>query len=214
MGIGITGISKAELVRCSGEYIEGEYDVCLEEHFTVDAPFRRRNGVKSGCYIVGQGGRTFDLDFGYAAYSGWVRRLSLMALGVEPEEVWNHPRRFRGKPFVELIGFPDTGGGAIGPSISAKLYGDFVVFAAKASRYFAASTPNVFSPPPTSKPSVKRKPHRNRMGLSSVDELNQALDGSATDWDEGENLDWMSESYRDFRRALRLAKDAGILVFY
>ena len=69
-----------------------------------------------------------------------------MALGVEPEEAWNHPRRFRDKPFVKLINFPDTGGGAIGPITSAKLYGDFVTFAPKAKRYYATSTPNVFSP--------------------------------------------------------------------
>jgi hypothetical protein len=213
MGIGITGISKAKLVPCSGEYVEGEYDVCLEEHITVDAPSGRRNGVKSGCYIVGRGGRTFDLDFGYAAYSGFVRRLSLMALGAQPEEVWSHPRRFRGKPFVELIGFPDTCGGAIGPVSSAKLYGEFVAFAPKAKRYFAAFTPNVFSPPQMKKRS-ERDPHRNRTGLSSVVELTQALGGNEIEWDEGENLDWMWESYRGFRRALRLARNGGLVVFY
>jgi len=214
MGIGITGISKAKLVPCSRDSVEGEYDVCLEEHHIVDAPSRRRDGVKPGCYIAGQGGRTFSLDFNYSAYSGWMRRLSLMALGLEPEEVWHHPRRFRGKPFVELIGFPDTDGGAIGPITSAKLHGDFVAFGPEAKRYFATSTPNVFSPPQLNKRSVNDKPHRNGMGLSAVVGLAQALGGTVTEWDEGENLDWMWESYRDFRRALRLAKNAGCVVFY
>jgi hypothetical protein len=214
MGIGITGISKAKLVLCAGEYVDGEYDVCLEEHLTLDAPSRGRDGVKAGCYIVGRGGRTFSLDFGYAAYSGFMRRLSLMALGLEPEEVWRRPRSFRGKPFAELIAFADTGGGAIGPVTSAKLYGDFIAFARRAKRYFAAATPNVFGPPRVNEVSAKDKAHRNRMGSSSVAEFTQALGESVAEWDEGENLDWMWESYRDFRRALRLAKNTGILVFY
>jgi hypothetical protein len=51
MGIGITGISKAKLVPCSGDYVEGEYGVCLEAHYTVDAPSRGRDRVKPGCYV-------------------------------------------------------------------------------------------------------------------------------------------------------------------
>ena len=214
VGIGITGMSKAKRVACSGEYIEGEYDVCLETHFTIDPLSRRRGGVKPGCYMVDRGGRTFDLEFGYAAYDGWIRRLSLLALGVEPEEVWQHRRRFRGKPFVELITFPDAGGGAIGPVASAKLYGDFVAFAPRATRYYAMSAPDVFNPPLTSKPLVKDKAHRNRIGLSEVVELTETLGGGEFAWSEGENLDWMRDSYRDFRRAFRLAKDDGLVVFY
>jgi hypothetical protein len=214
MGIGITGISKAELVSCSGDYVEGEYDVCLEEHYTVDAPSRGRDGVKPGCYIAGRGGRTFSLDFNYAAYDGWIRRLSLIALAVEPEEVWSHSRRFRSKPFVELITFPDAGGGTIGPLTSAKLYGDFVTFALRAKRYYATSIPNVFSAPQFNPQSAKDKTHRNRMGLSAVVELPQSLGGTVTGWDEGKNLDWMWESYQQFRRAFRLAKNAGFVAFY
>ncbi len=214
MGIGITGISKAKLVPCSGDYVEGEYDVCLEEHYTVDAPSRGRDRVKPGCYVAGRGGRTFDLDFSYGGYSGWIRRLSLMALGVEPEEVWHDPRRYRGKPFVGLIDFPDAGGGAIGRITSAKLYGDFVAFASKARRYYATSTPNEFSLPRSNKQSVKDKPHRNRAGLAAVLDLAQSLGGSVTGWDEGESLDWMWKSYRDFRRAFRLAKNDGFVLFY
>ena len=45
MGIGITGISKAKLVPCSGGYVEGEYDVCLEEHYTVE---RALPGARQG----------------------------------------------------------------------------------------------------------------------------------------------------------------------
>jgi hypothetical protein len=213
MGVDITGISKAKRVLCSGDYVEGEYDVCLAEHYTVDVARRGRDGVKPGCYVMGPGGRGSSLRFSYAGYNRWIRRLSLMALGVEPEEVWHHPRRYRGKPFVELIQLPDTDGGAIGPVTSAKLYDVFVAFASKARKYYATSTPNVFSPPDGGKPSAKDKPHRNRLGLSATVELAQSLGGTVSDRDEGENLDWMWESYREFRRAFRLAKDAGLVLF-
>jgi hypothetical protein len=216
MGIDITGISRSEWVSCSGEppEDEDEYDVCAEEHITVDGPSRRRDRVKRGCYVVGRGGRKSSLDFNYFAYDGWIRRLSLMALAVEPEDIWDHPRRYRGKPFVELITFPDTDGGAIGPITSAKLYDDFVAFASRAKTYFATSTPNVFTLPEVEPEPAKGKPHRNRIGLSNVVDLVKALDGTEPEWDEGENLDWMWESYQQFRRAVRLARDAGFVVFY
>lgn len=95
--------------------------------------------MKAGCYVAGRGGRTFSLEFNYFAYDGWIRRLSLMAYGVEPGEIWNHHRRFRGKPFVELISFPYADGGAIGPMTSAKLHKDFVSFSSKAKHYYATS---------------------------------------------------------------------------
>ena len=214
MGIGITGISKAALLPCTGG--EENDPECAEEHITVDTPGRGKgkDAVKPGCYVPGRGGREYSLEFNYAAYDGWIRRLSLMALGVEPREAWNHSRRFRGKPFVELIAFPDTGGGAIGPITSAKLYGDFVAFAPGAKRYFATSTPNVFTPPQFDARTGKDTAQRKRMGLSAVVELTQSLFGSEFEWDEGKNLDWMWESYREFQRALRLVRNAGIVVFY
>jgi hypothetical protein len=134
MGIGITGMSKAKLLPCPND--ESSDPESIEEHLTVGTPGSGKDAVKMGCYVPRRGGRTSDLDFSYAGYSSWIRCLSLLTLGVEPEEVWQHPRRFRGKRFVELITFPDTDGGAIGPITSAKLYGDFVTFASKARRYY------------------------------------------------------------------------------
>jgi hypothetical protein len=213
MGIGIRGMSKAKLLRCPGD--ESCDPECIEEHLTVGTPGRGKDAVKMGCYVPGRGGRTSDLDFGYGGYSAWMRRLSLLALGVEPEEVWQHPRRFRGKPFVELINFPDTGGGgAIGPITSAKLYGDFVAFASKARRYYA--TPPALPADPFGGDQQLQidKPHRDRTGLTAVVEMAASLGGTVPGLDEGENLDWMWESYQQFRRAFRLAKNAGIVVFY
>ncbi len=212
MGIGITGMSKAKLLPCLGD--ESCDPECTEEHLTVGTPGRGKDAVKMGCYVPGRGGRTFDLDFGYGVYSTWMRRLSLLAFSVEPAEVWQHPRRFRGKPFVELITFPDTDGGAIGPITSAKLYGDSVTFASKARRYYA--TPSALPPGPHGgdQQSPIDKPHRNRAGLTAAVELAESLGGTVQGLDEGENLDWMWESYQQFRRAFRLAKNAGIVVFY
>ena len=210
MGIGITGMSRAKLLPCLGD--ESCDPECIEEHLTVGTPGRGRDAVKMGCYVAGRGGRTFDLDFNYAGYNDWIRRLSLMAVGVEPEEVWNHPRRFRGKPFVELIGVPDTGKRAIGPVTSAKLYGDFVTFAPRAKSYYATS--DLLSDPPVERGSAGDKAHRNQAGLAVVLGLADSLDGTVPRLDEGKNLDWMWESYQQFRRAFRLAKNAGIVVFY
>ena len=83
MGIGITGISKARLVACSRDYVEGEYDMCLEEHYTVDPPSRGRDRVKPGCYVAVRGGRTFSLNFSHGGYSGWIRRLITRPRGGE-----------------------------------------------------------------------------------------------------------------------------------
>jgi hypothetical protein len=212
MGVGITGMSKAKLLPCPGD---GSCDPeCIEEHLTVGTPSNGKDAVKMGCYVPGRGGRTFDLDFGYGGYSTRMRRLSLLALGVEPEEVWQHPRRYRGKPFVEVITFPDTDGGAIGPITSAKLYGDFVTFASKARRYYA--TPSALPADPLDGNPQSRidKSHRNRAGLAANMERAESFGGTVPGLDEGENLDWMWESYQQFRRAFRLAKNAGIVVFY
>ena len=201
-----------KLLPCRGD--ESCDPECIEEHLTIGTPGRGRDAVKMGCYIAGRGGRAFDLDFSYGGYSTWMRRLSLLALDVEPEDVWQHPRRFRGKPFVELITFPDTDGGAIGPITSAKLYGDFVNFASKANRYYAKPPVPPAGPAEGDQRSPSEEPHRNRAGLAAVLGLAQSLGGTVTGLDEGENLDWMWESYQQFRRAFRLAMNAGIVVFY
>jgi hypothetical protein len=88
--------------------------------------------MKPGCYVAGRGGKDTGFSIPYSGYNAWRRELCLMALAVEPEEVWEHPRRFHRKPFAELIDFPDCGTFTIGPTTSAKLHADFVAFAAKA----------------------------------------------------------------------------------
>jgi hypothetical protein len=221
MGIGITGMSKAKLLPCSHDdecpcllFEDGVEIGCRDDVCTVDGPAGGKDAVPNGCCVPGWGGRDYSLDFNYAAYDGWIRRLSLMALDVEPEEVWDHPRRFRGKPFVELIRFRHTGGGAIGPITSAKLHGDFVAFARRARRYYATATPNVFGTRRARSRSARIEARPERMGLANVAQLALGLTGSEFEWDEGKVLDWMWDSYRQFRRAFRLAKNAGLVAFY
>ena len=206
MGLDIAAISKAKLVACRGD------EECDDTHYCVGSYRKRRDGLKSGCYIVGKGGRSFNFRAGsYVGYSEWICQLSLLSLAVEPEEVWDHPRRFRCKPFVELIDFPDSVGPIIGPKTSAKLHADFVAFASKAKKYY--QTPSVQMPAQGSKKlKAKSKQSINRAGLSSVDELTTAMGGvmKAT---ESEDRTWMWEIYRDFRRAFKLASNRGFVAF-
>jgi len=224
MGVDIIAISKAKLVTCRG----GEE--CDDSHYGVGSPPSRRDGLKPGCYVVGKGGRSMGFRAGsYAGYSDWKRQLSLLALEVEPEVVWEHPRRFRGKPFVGLIDFPDVVGPIIGPKTSAKLYADFVALASRARRHYltrpagrASSSAHTELPPidivtsgsarrPGSPARAKR--HINQAGLSAAEEVAGALGGTMMGAGEGEDMAWMWEVYRDFRRAFKLASDGGFVAF-
>ena len=207
MGLDVVAISKATRVACRG----GEE--CDETHYGVGSYRKRRDGVKPGCYIVGNGGRSrFVTYVPYAGYSAWRRQLSLLSLGVEPEEVWEHPRRFRGKPFAELIDFPDGAGPIIGPKTSAKLYADFVAFASKAKRHY--QTPSIQMPAQGSKRlTAKSRRHVNRAGLSSAEEVVKAL-GGVMQVPEEEDRTWMWEIYLGFRRGFKLASDDGFVAFH
>ena len=206
MGLDVVAISKATRVACWGD------EECDETHYGVGSYRKRRDGVKPGCYIVGNAGRSsFVVGVSYAGYSAWRRQLSLLSLGVEPEAVWEHPRRFRGKPFAELIDFPDGVGPIIGPKTSAKLSADFVAFASKAQRHY--QIPSIHVPAQRSKRlTAKSKRHVNRAGLSSAEEVAKAL-GGLMPAPESEDRTWMWEIYRDFRRAFRLASNRGFVAF-
>jgi hypothetical protein len=223
MGVDIIAISKAKLVACRGD------EECDDSHYVVGSSPSRRDGLKPGCYIVGKGGGSMGFRAGsYAGYSGWKRQLSLLALGLTPEEVWEQPRRFRGKPFVELIDLPDVVGPIIGSKTSAKLYTDFAAFASRARRHYvtrAADTTSsaranslptdiVAGGPARRHPSARRvKRHINQAGLSAAEELVGALGGTLVGAGEGEDMGWMWEVYRNFRRAFKLASDSGFVAF-
>lgn len=79
--------------------------------------------LQNGCY---EGEWVGNFRAGsYSGYNEWRRELCLMALGVEPEVVWQNYEDYKGRPFVELINFSDCEG-TIGPAVSRKLYNDFL----------------------------------------------------------------------------------------
>ncbi len=211
MGLETIAISKAKWLRrhCN------EDDDNADFVYFVSPSDRRRDGMKFGVYGVGKGGRVFDgWDGPYSIYNEWRRELSLLALGVEPEEVWNHPRRFRRKPFVELIDFPDSGNCCIGPKTSAKLYQDFVAFADQAKKHFVARSPAIT---PLVRGAGNRrnlKAHWHRqVGLVFATRLARETGGTVPAGPP-EDRRWMLETYRRFRGAFRTASDRGLMFYW
>lgn len=78
--------------------------------------------ITEGCYVANK-----QMHFRAGSYSGynrWREQLSMFALGVMPQMVWDYPNVYEGKPFYELINFADNEG-LIGPIVSVKLAADF-----------------------------------------------------------------------------------------
>jgi hypothetical protein len=213
MGLETIAISKARWVADDGG--EDAWPGDPGYRFSVSSTRERLDGWKSGHYVVRKGGRIFNgWDGPYSAYNEWRKELSLLALGVEPLAVWTNPRRFRHKPFVELIDFPDGGGLAIGPTTSAKLYQDFVAFAGKARKHFVKRSPTItplFRVAATRK-NLKRHWHKQAGGMFVT----------RSDWSIGgsvpvappEDRRWMLDVYRSFRGAFRTASDDGFVFFW
>jgi hypothetical protein len=128
-------MSKAKLVDCSGYVDEEAGELC--DHDEVGSLPKRRDGLTPGCYVADRGGRTCSFEIRYKCYADWIRDLCRFALSAQWEHVCEHPRHYRGKPFVELIDFPySSDGQTIGPKTSAKLRADFVAFASRAKKHF------------------------------------------------------------------------------
>ena len=207
MGLDIVAISKAKLVACQGG------DKCPFSHYDVGVDRKRKDGLTPGCYIKGEGGRScFVGDASYSAYNAWRRHLSLLSLAVEPETVWEHPRRFRGKPFAELIDFPDASGTVIGPKTSAKLYADFLAFSSKAKKYYQTPASQMSAQEPTRPKATSKRSSEQDRGLAVAAEIAAAVGGVG--WKpDSENLTWMWKLYLGFRRGFKLARDAGFVAF-
>ena len=167
MGLQVVALSNVKPVACTGG------DECDDTHWPVGQSRRRRDGMKPGCYVAGRGGKDTGFSIPYSGYNAWRRELCLIALAVEPEAVWEHPRRFHRKPFAELIDFPDCGTFTIGPTTSAKLHADFVAFAAKARKHFLTKKA---SPEPNVK--TQQGVSGKDMGLAAAKKLTKALGGS------------------------------------
>jgi hypothetical protein len=85
----------------------------------------RLDDRKPGVYKEERGSRRFGFRAGsYTGYGEWRELLCQYVHEVKIEEVWEHTKKWAGKPFIELIDFPDNEG-TIGPETSAKLAKDF-----------------------------------------------------------------------------------------
>lgn len=60
----------------------------------------------------------------YSGYNRWREELSRFAFDREPQGVWDHPDKYAGKPFFEIVHFSDCEG-CLGPEVAAKLAADF-----------------------------------------------------------------------------------------
>ncbi len=204
MGRDIIAVSKAKRVAC--DYSD---ERCNDSHVPVGGSWgRRRGGLKCGCYIPGKGGRNASFAINNYNYGMWRAELSHMALGVRPEAVWDDPRGYKGKPFVELIDFPDGDMFTIGARIAAKLYADFVAFAARAKRHYS-------NPPPRNQPQNVQRPGKQKrysqsLGFAGVVE---AADALGMEIQKAEGVEWMWWVYCDFRRVFKLASDGGFVTF-
>jgi hypothetical protein len=205
MGVDIWAMSRPELVECFGDE-----ESCTEDHVPISPNCGRLDGLRSGCYVVGKSGRDFGFHVGSAySFDLWRASLSILALGVGLEEVWNHPRRFRNKPFSEIIDFPGDMGTAIGPKTSMKLYTDFVTYARRARKfYLAAEKPKKTSSHGRMGRRVLSRKYKNmrRLYLKKI----------AEDFEDApaiRDFKWMWQVYGDFRKAFRLASDRGFVFF-
>jgi len=124
VGLDVTALSKAKRV--------GGFDSDEDAIAAYNGNgFNRMDGVAEGRYV---GADEFGFAAGsYGGYNAWREWLSKKFLGVDPQQVWDAPERFAGRPFVELINFADNEG-AFGPVTSAKLAKDFQEHASELKR--------------------------------------------------------------------------------
>lgn len=117
-------------------------DKCLDEVYFLLYPNEEGQedhlaGMEPGLYEYTAASEKHDFRAGpYSYYNTWREQLSRLALGIEPEAVWEEPERFAGRPFVELINFTDCDG-RIGSGLAAKLAADFRAHAVKAEEFAA-----------------------------------------------------------------------------
>jgi hypothetical protein len=147
MGLDIGAYSKVvgNYLGPSKQFTDEQRERLYEEDrvlnvYSVSGFEERLDGYAEGLYRC-QGESLGFRAGSYSGYNWWRRHLSLMALGVEPEDVWADPQEYAGEPFVELINYSDCDG-CIGPRTSRKLARDFRRHAGRAAAYFQKNGPN------------------------------------------------------------------------
>lgn len=90
----------------------------------------RTEGLLAGIYSYSE---AYKFKAGsYGGYNAWRSELSVVMTGLEAEDIWKSEAAKTTAPFYELISFSDCEG-FIGPSVAAKLAGDFASHQAKAT---------------------------------------------------------------------------------
>lgn len=120
----------------------------------------------------------------YSGYNNWREALSVLGIGVLPCDVWGD-WSYENRPFYYLVNFSDCEG-AIGMEYSAKLYQDFLA----------------------QEPIIRAK-FKTLEIVELVEQFPQVS------WLKTlEERAWFWEKYRDWKRAFRLAKNNGVVVFH
>jgi len=137
MGLDVTAYSRLKSVgQHTDDYCEDEDHVHAFTYDDFPASFAgipvlgtTKHGdttfLEGGCYAVTDETTVHGFRAGsYSGYNHWRRWLSMQALGVMPEVVWNATEEYADKPFFELIHFADNEG-CIGELAAAELLADF-----------------------------------------------------------------------------------------
>lgn len=124
-----------EIVEWVGDFDEAAASVngIRDEFVCVEDDLMRRPAeLRVGCYKTS--GKEFYLRAGsYSGYNRWREWLCQSMLGVEPTEIWSNPEKWAGKPFFELIHFPDDRG-VIATTVCGKLAIDFLTYQDRARK--------------------------------------------------------------------------------
>jgi hypothetical protein len=206
MGIDISGLQKPK--RIVGRH---SFERCDEEdHYPVGPHRSLLDGWKPGCYV--SEGQRFYLYVTNINFDVWQNALSQVFYDVPAREVQDHKQRYKGQPLVDVIAFPYTNNVGVGPKSSARLYQEFSQNARKAKRGFQRLAAEAAKRRKKGKkPKATVRSHAAQATLS----LTHALGGIAVGGDDDPQTagwEWKWETYRHFRRALKVASGTGIVL--
>lgn len=127
MGLDITAYGKTNLIEVVGDVEAWEEKYYFGSAKQTPTTYIYRNPgwpERMGSLTVGgvySYEENYDFRAGsYMGYNWWRNELSLLALGVRDQAVWDHEDTFEDSPFFELICFSDCEG-VIGPEASQRL---------------------------------------------------------------------------------------------
>ena len=92
------------------------------------------DGRPEGCYVLTPQGKSHAFSGSWSGHLNHRDLLCDIALGIQPNTVWENPVNFAGRPFVELI--DQRNSLIIGPETCKKLLHDFDLLAPDAENQF------------------------------------------------------------------------------